>query len=65
MNKIMGGWVTWTSALSMALTGIGTVISSINFETWTIGEGFNEGIVMITAALGMIGIGRKVEKSKI
>ncbi len=63
MTKIMGGWVTWTSAIAMFFTGVGTVIASINFETFTLGEGFNEGVAMILVAGGMVGIGRKVEKN--
>ncbi len=64
MNKIMGGWVTWTSAIAMFFTGVGTVLASIDFETFTLKEGFNQGVAMIVMAGGMVGIGRKVEKVK-
>ena len=63
MNKFMGGWITWSSAIAMFFTGIATIISAINFETFTLGEEFNQGVAMILMAGGMVGIGRKVEKN--
>ena len=51
---MMGGYKTWMAVLGMVILG---VLDIINGQSET-------GITKIVAALGMLGIGAKIEKSK-
>lgn len=59
----MGGWKVWAAALGLAATGLGMVISGLLAEVID-AEKIKEGVLMIIAAVGMIGIGHKIEKVK-
>lgn len=61
----MQGWKTWAGGLSLILAGLGQIIGSMDFETFTFGEGLNAGILMIGNGLAVIGIGHKVEKGTV
>lgn len=62
MNR-MTGWKTWAAGIGTIIAGVGQCLTSINWENFSIGEGFNQGVVTIGIGLGMIGIGHKVEKA--
>ena len=63
----MGGWKTKTAAVGTILMGVGTVLTEgIKMIQ---GEGgdmdtIKGGFLMVTAGLGMLGIGHKIEKLK-
>ena len=63
----MGGWKTKTAAVGTILMGVGTVLTEgIKMLQ---GEGgdmdtIKGGFLMVTAGLGMLGIGHKIEKLK-
>ena len=54
MNAIMGGWITW-----VAVTGL-TLLAVVDFFN---GE-YQQAVEKLTAAGGLIGIGRKIEKGQ-
>jgi hypothetical protein len=63
----MGGWKTKTAAAGTILMGLGTILTEA--ITLVSGEGgdidtVKAGFLMITAGLGMLGIGHKIEKLK-
>ena len=61
----MQGWKTWAGAAALFISGVGQILSSIDWETWTVdGDGINAGIIQIGMALGLVGIGHKIEKNK-
>lgn len=61
----MQGWKTWAGGLSLILAGIGEILGSVDFETWTFSDRLNAGILMIGNGLALIGIGHKVEKGTV
>lgn len=52
--KVMGGWKTWIAAIALAALGVVDVVNG-DLET---------GVAKISAALGMVGLGHKIEKNK-
>ena len=59
----MQGWKTWVAGIGFIATGIGTVISGIDFETWVFdGDKLTEGVGLIFAGFAAVGIGHKLEK---
>jgi len=54
VKNIMGGWKTWTAAGAFFLLGAVDVANG----------DIEAGLAKITFALGLIGIGHKIEKSK-
>ena len=60
----MKGWKTKVGAIGLVLTGIGTVIGGIDFETFAVdSDKLTTGFGMIGAGLTAFGIGHKIEKA--
>lgn len=57
----MGGWKTWTSAIAIGILGIVDIAGSVTGDD---AGGIETGIAKILAALGLVGIGHKVEKNR-
>jgi len=55
MNAVMGGWITWVAVAGLVLLA---VVDFYNGE-------YQKAIEKLTAAGGLIGIGRKIEKGKL
>jgi len=55
MNPIMGGWVTWAAVAGFVLLA---VVDIVNGE-------YQKAVEKLTAAGGLIGIGRKIEKGEV
>jgi len=55
MNAIMGGWVTWAAVAGFVLLA---VVDIFNGE-------YQKAVEKLTAAGGLIGIGRKIEKGEV
>ena len=52
----MKGWITWVGAAGSILTGLYLIIAQQDYEG---------GVASISLGIGMIGIGRKVEKKNV
>lgn len=62
----MQGWKTWVGGIGFICTGVGTIISAVNFETWVFdGDQLTTGVGMVFAGFAAIGLGHKVEKGQI
>lgn len=59
----MQGWKTWAAGIALILSGLGSILGSFDWDTFSFGDGLNAGILMIGNGLGLIGIGHKVEKA--
>lgn len=62
----MNGWKTKTAAIGTILMGVGTMLTeAINMIQGEGGdtETLKGGMLMVTAGLGMLGIGHKIEKA--
>lgn len=62
----MGGWKTWASALTLGLPGLLQVFSAVMpvFQGGALdGATLQTGLAMTGAALGVAGVGHKVEKA--
>ena len=53
MDKIMGGWKTWLAAIGTAALGVVEIVDG-NVEA---------GITKLVAAVGLIGLGNKLDKA--
>ena len=59
----MTGWKTKSSGLLLIVSGLGVCAGSISFDPFSLnGEQFVTGVGMISAGLGIMGIGHKIEK---
>lgn len=58
----MGGWKTWVAAIGLMLTGLGMIAAGVAADPLNPDQIW-EGILLILAGLGMIGIGHKIEKA--
>lgn len=60
----MKGWKTWLAALGMFATGVGLAVSAILSDPID-GQKLTEGITLMAGALGLVGIGHKIEKHRL
>jgi len=61
----MKGWKTWVGGITLIVSGIGAILTSVDWETFTVdGDLVNEGIALIGAGFAAIGVGHKIEKGK-
>lgn len=58
----MGGWKTWVAAIGMILTGLGLIIAGMVSDPIE-GDKIKQGLTLLFAGLGMIGLGHKIEKA--
>ena len=58
----MRGWKTWVAAIGTILTGLGMVASALSKEGGFSFENVQAGILTVTAGLGMVGLGHKMDK---
>lgn len=66
LNFAMSGWKTKTASISLVIIGFGTIVGGITFDPFAIDmAAFQEGALMIAGALGVAGVGHKIEKNKI
>ncbi len=56
----MSGWKTWAAGLSGILSGAAMIVMALTGEG---GGSVSEGIALIVAGLGILGIGHKIEKA--
>ena len=61
---MMTGWKTWASAIGAIATGIGVVISGVMSDPIDPNKIY-EGVLIIMGGLALVGIGHKIEKSKL
>lgn len=59
---MMGGWKTWIAAIGMFCGGIALMVEGFMAEPRDPNKIW-EGLMVCSAALGMVGIGHKIEKS--
>ena len=57
----MTGWKTWTAGLASVASGVAMILNSVVSDGFSF-DALKEGIGLIVAGLGVIGIGHKVEK---
>lgn len=57
---MMTGWKTWAGGAGMILSGLAMVATAVSQGTL---DGIQEGVALIGAGLGTIGIGHKIEKA--
>jgi len=59
----MKGWKTWSAAIAGVFTGLGLVVSGFIADPMDIDMVVN-GVMAVSASLGLVGIGHKLEKNK-
>lgn len=57
---MMSGWKTWAGGSGLILSGMAMIAKAISEGTL---DGIQEGVALISAGLGAIGIGHKIEKA--
>ena len=58
----MSGWKTWTAGLASIASGVAMILTSVASDGFSF-DALKEGIGLIVAGLGIIGVGHKIEKA--
>ena len=62
---IMRGWKTWTGAAVLVLTGVAKVVGAVQNFPDVNGADLKDGLEIVGAAIAIVGIGHKIDKSGI
>lgn len=61
---MMSGWKTWAATIVAVCAGVTRVCQSLLAEPFD-ANAFYEGLIALAGALGLVGIGHKIEKNKV